>query len=258
VLVEDGLKEDDPKIIELRKQISGNFGKIQWDAVSSTYIATFDQLKVSVSGYDDFVGGKWIKHTIKAFVMRSLIFIGYWNKDGDKKCLFVQKFPIDVKSNSGQLSMLACFSPLITFLFVILAYLILSFVFARSCFVSLAFVPRCVCSSCSSFSLLDCKDVSISYFIPGSGIADTENELAITGTGFLSPCIVFFAGTAGAVIQQEPFWLRCQTPAMASGTLASLLSSVAFYFLTFSCFCCFAFYFLIFHVFVVDLVFSDP
>jgi hypothetical protein len=67
VLVEEGLSQEDPKIVELRKQITGNFGKIQWDAVSSTYIATFDQLKVAVSGYDDFVNGKWIKHTIKVW-----------------------------------------------------------------------------------------------------------------------------------------------------------------------------------------------
>src|SRR4051794_23751916 len=61
VLHEDGANSE--KEIQLNKKIHGNNGKITWDVVSSTFIATFDQFRVFASAYDDYINGKWVKKT---------------------------------------------------------------------------------------------------------------------------------------------------------------------------------------------------
>ncbi len=53
--------------------------------------------------------------------------------------------------------------------------------------------------------------------VPGEGAPQIENDIALTGVGFLTPCFVFFGGVPGVVVQQEPAWLRCSSPSLPTG-----------------------------------------
>eukprot|EP01125_Pyxidicula_operculata_P020160 TRINITY_DN73_c0_g1_i1.p1 TRINITY_DN73_c0_g1~~TRINITY_DN73_c0_g1_i1.p1 ORF type:complete len:1023 (-),score=327.02 TRINITY_DN73_c0_g1_i1:528-3596(-) len=97
-------RSKDSVYIKLNEKITGTTARITYDAVDRSYVATFEQLKIQVSGYSAYEGGRWRKKTKKDFTRRFLIFSGSMEVEGKKMQLFEESFVVDVYTHSSQLN----------------------------------------------------------------------------------------------------------------------------------------------------------
>lgn len=98
-------RENNDLFNKLNEKITGTRANISYDAVEKNYIATFEQIRINVSGYSSWENGRWRKRTKRDFTRRYLIFTGQLELVGGfKQTLFQESFPVDVFTHASQLT----------------------------------------------------------------------------------------------------------------------------------------------------------
>lgn len=107
--IEKGIKPNDMNFNKLQDQLSGSQAVINYDAIERTYVATFSQLRINVSGYQVYESGKFKKKTKQHFATRYLIFFVYFTlPNANPMVIFQQNFAVNVYTHPCQIGILLC------------------------------------------------------------------------------------------------------------------------------------------------------